>query len=207
MNFLKKYGWIILLLIVVIGVGSVGVKFLNDLFFERGLAAARAAYDQQIAEADARIKVNTEYYSAIIGTAEKARQDARAAHEAEIRKFKNDIGYFKSETAEALKVKEATVAQWYAAKQLDEITINLQTEQIEGLDLRVKGLISDWQQSDIDKDAAHKKIVNDLMMKFQSCQNWSAILEKKLARPKIWTYLKDAAYIGGAFLLGRASAK
>lgn len=201
----KKYWPIVLLLFVCGGVLSIGYNFLSDLLYSKALAAAKAEYDQKIADANARIKVNTEHYSAIIGKAERDRQDAKAQHEAEIRKYKNDIGYFKSETADALKAKEATVAQWYAAKQLDEVTIGLASDRIEAQDATIEKMITEHGQAIADLNTAHQAIVDDLVLKFQSCQQWSSILEKRLARPKFWTYIKDAAVIGGSFLLGRAS--
>lgn len=199
---IKKYGWIILFLIVIGGLLSIGYDFLQEIFFQKGMEFAKAENERVQAEADARIKVNTDFYVGLIGKAEKDRQDVKAVHEAEIRKYKNNIGYFKSETSEALKAKNATVAQWFAAKQLDEITINLQAEQIEGLDLRVKGLIADWAQSDIDKNIAHKKIIDDWKLKIKSCKDYSDKLEAKL-KPSLWKYVKQGVVVISAFALGR----
>ena len=67
----KKYWPIVLLLFVCGGVLSIGYNFLSDLLYSKALAAAKAEYDQKIADANARIKVNTEHYSAIIGKAER----------------------------------------------------------------------------------------------------------------------------------------
>jgi len=198
----KRYGWIVLLLFVAGGVLSIGYNFLRDYLFNAGMAAAKADYDQKQAEADAKLVAKNAEYVALIGKAEKDRQDAKAQHEAEKRKFQKDIGYFKSETALALKAKNATAEQWAAAKTQDEIIIGLATDRIEAQDKQIKTLIADWTQSDIDKDAAHKKIVDDMTLKFQACTDWSNKLEAA-AKKKPFAKVLQVVVVASAFALGK----
>ena len=202
MNFIKANWWKFLLMIVVVWAAVTGYNILRDYLFNAGMAAAKADYDALQAEADAKLVAKNAEYVALIGKAEKDRQDAKAQHEAEKRKFQKDIGYFKSETALALKAKNATVEQWAAAKTQDEIIIGLATDRIEAQDKQIKTLIADWTQSDIDKDAAHKKIVDDMALKFQRCQEWSDKLEAK-AKRKPFAKVIQVAVVVAAFSLGR----
>ena len=202
MNFLKQNWWKLLAGAVVIFIALQGYNFLRDYLFNAGMAAAKAQYDKLQAEADARLVAKNVEYVALIGKAEKHRQDEKAQHEAEVSKLKSDIGYFKSETALALKAKNATIDQWAAEKTKDEVTIGLQAEQIEKDDLQVKTLIANWSASDIAKDAAHKKIVDELTMKFTRCQEWTAVLEKKVTK-KPFTRVIQVAVVVAAFALGK----
>ena len=202
MDFLKTHGWKLLLGIIVIWGMVTGYNALRDFIFNAGLASAKAEYDQNISDANARIVAQNQNYAALIGEAERRRQEVKAAHEAEIRKYKNDIGYFKSETALALKAKNATAEQWAAAKTQDEIIIGLATDRIEAQDTQIKTLIADWAQSDIDKDAAHQAIVNALDFKYQRCQEWSNKLEAKVRRKPFAKAVQVAAVVA-AFALGK----
>ena len=202
MNFIKANWWKFLLMIVVVWAAVTGYNTLRDYLFNAGMAAAKADYDAAIVEADARLVAKNAEYVALIGEAERKRQEVKAQHEAEIRKFKNDIGYFKSETADALKAKNATVEQWAAAKTQDEIIIGLATDRIEAQDKQIKTLIADWTQSDIDKDAAHKKIVDDMTLKFQACTDWSNKLEAA-AKKKPFAKVLQVVVVASAFALGK----
>jgi hypothetical protein len=200
---LKKYGWIVLLLFVAGGILSIGYNFMRDLFFNAGMAAAKVAYVHKVDAAEARIVEQNKKYFDMIGEAERKRQETKAAHEVEIAKYKNDVKYFQSETAVALKAKNATVEQWANAKTQDEIVIGLATDRIEALDKQLTKTLADWAASDIAKDAAHKAIVDDMALKFQACTDWSNKLEKKLAKPKFLGRLAQAGVIVAAFVLGR----
>ena len=198
---IKKIRLLVLAGIVVIGLLYLGYTYLRDLLFKQALAQAKADYELKIGELEAKIKVNTDFYVALIGDSEKKRQDELEAHRKEKAKFEGDKSYFKSETAKALKEKNATVEQWEAEKVKDEITINLQAERINELDLKYDNLVEAWKQSDIKKDAAHEKIVSDLKLQFVACQEWSKKLENKL-KPKPIAKIIQLAEIGAAFALG-----
>ena len=134
MNFLKANWKFLLAGVVVIFLLVTGYNFLRDYLFNAGMAAAKADYDKLQAEADAKLVAKNAEYVKLIGEAERQRQEVKAQHEAEIRKYKSDIGLFKSETALALKAKNATVEQWAAEKTKDEVVIGLATERIETLE-------------------------------------------------------------------------
>ena len=203
MNFIKTNWWKFLLMIVVVWAAVTGYNVLRDYLFNAGMAAAKADYDKLQAEADAKLVAKNAEYIALIGKAEKDRQDAKAQHEAEKRKFQSDIGYFKSETALAMKAKNATAEQWAAAKTQDEIVINLQSERIESQDKQIDKLIADGGQAINDLNAAHKAIVDELTAKNIRCQEWTAVLESKVKRKPLARVIQ-VAVVAAAFGLGMA---
>jgi hypothetical protein len=202
MNFIKANLWKLLAMVVVVYLMVTGYNTLRDYLFNAGMAAAQAKYDEAIAEANARLVAKNREYVALIGDAERKRQEVKAAHELEIRKFKSDIGYFRSETAAALRAKKATTEQWAAEKTKDEVTINLQAERIEALDLSVESIMADWKASDDRKDAAHKAVVDELTTKFTRCEEWTTTLEEKIKRKPLGNVLQVGAVVT-AFVLGR----
>jgi len=203
-NLIKKHWWKAALLVIVIYFASLGVGIVKDLFFQAGMAAAKGKYEEQIVIYDTRIAEKTKQLNDVSEKAAKDRETMKAEHAAEIIKYKSDVSYFKSETAEALKTRKASEQEWAAAKINDEITINLQTEEIAVLDLRVTNLIMAWKVSDEEKDRLHGIIVIDLEAKYKACQMWSGKLEKKL-KPKFFGRVVQVVVIGAAFMLGRGS--
>jgi hypothetical protein len=203
MNFIKTNGWKLLLGVVAIYILISGYNTLRDFLFNSGLAAAKADYDRAQAEAAAKAKVDTDFYISLVADAEKARQDEKDAHAAEVRKYQHDVSYFKSETALTLAEKNASVEQWKAEKINDEITINLQQDHIGELDVMLENTIARWKKSDIERDAAHQLVVDDLTFRFTKCQEWSTKLEANVKR-KPFAKILQVAVIGAAFVLGRA---
>ncbi|MFH1305686.1 MAG: hypothetical protein ABIH74_04730 [Candidatus Omnitrophota bacterium] len=203
-NFIKKHWWKAALLVIAVYFAFLGWGIVKDLFFQAGMAAAKGEYENQIAYYDTRIAKKNMLLNYVSEKAARDRETMKAEHVAEISKHKRDVAYFKSETAEALKARKATEREWAAAKTNDEITINLQTEEIAALDLRVTNLIMVWKVSDEEKDRLHGIIVIDLEAKYKACQMWSGKLEKKL-KPKFFGRVVQVVVIGAAFMLGRGS--
>ena len=206
MNFIKANLWKLLAMVVVVYFMVMSYNTLRDYLFNAGMAAAKADYDENISAANARIEAQNKNYVNLIGEAERKRQETKITHEAEIAKYKNDVKYFRSETAVALKAKNATIEQWAAAKTQDEIIIGLATDRIEVQDKQIKKMIAEHGQVIADLNTAHKAIVDDMAMKFQRCQEWSDKLEAKVKKKLgIWRYIGKAAERGAWFMLGRAS--
>lgn len=203
-NLIKKHWWKAALLVIAIYFAVLGAGIVKDLFFQAGMAAAKGEYEEQIVIYDTRIAEKTKLLNDVSEKAAKDRETIKVEHKKEIAQYKSDVSYFKSETAEALKARKATEREWAAAKTNDEITINLQAEEIDRLDLRVTNLIAAWKVSDMEKEHLHGVIVADLEDKYKACQMWSGKLEKKL-RPKFFGRVVQVVVVGAAFMLGRGS--
>jgi len=203
-NLIKKHWWKAALLVIVVYFAILGAGIVKDLFYQAGMAAAKEDYEEQIVLSDTRIAEKTKLLNDVSEKAAKDRETMKAEHIAEISQYKRDVSYFKSETAEALKARKATEREWAAAKINDEITINLQTEEIDRLDLRVTNLITAWKVSDMEKERLHGAIVADLEAKYTACQTWSGKLEKKL-KPKFFGRVVQVVIVGAAFALGRGT--
>ena len=200
--FIKNNWWKILVGVIAIYLAYTGDSVIRDYFFRAGMAAAKGKYEDQIAKINVSLAAKDVLLKESEDKSAKKISDIKAEHAEEIKAYKKDISYFKSETAEALKARRATEREWAAAKTQDEITITLQAEEIVRLDRRVYTTLAEWKASDDEKAALHEAIVADWEAKFAKCQEWSGRLEKA-AKPKILGKVLTVVVVVAAYTLGR----
>lgn len=203
-TFIKTHGWKILTGIVAVGILYLGVSFTKDLLFGKALEAARLEYKQQVADLQAKVETGKAAYLALGEKAGQERETHRVEHEKEIRNINTVFDIFKSTSAAELKKKGAKIDEVLVEKEKDEAALFEAKETIAGLDLSNQRILANWELSDIAKDAAHKKIVDAITLKYTKCQEWSDKLDAKL-KPKPLAKVLQVAEILVSFALGRLS--
>lgn len=205
MNFIKKWSWLILgILTVAILAG--GLNFGYNLMRARAFAQAKGQYEAKIAAAESAKIAALAEKARLSENAGKDREDARLRAEAEKRKADNVFAIFKSETAEKLKARDATISEVLAEKEKDEIVITEAREIIGTIYIENKTIREAWALSDERIEAANKEAMDALTLQFQTCTTWSAVLEKRL-KPTFLGRLKEVGKYALAFTAGRLSAK
>jgi hypothetical protein len=169
------------------------------------MAKAEAKYQAQMALKDQDIAAGKTAYNALAESAGKYRVEQVEAQAAEKRRHDNAVAVLKSESSEKLRERNATIAEVLKQKELDEMLLAEKQQTIEAQDTRFSLAMATWAKSDIDKDAAHAKIVADLEFKYSTCETWRTKIAKSL-KPTFWKRVKEYGKYALAFGAGRASA-
>jgi hypothetical protein len=205
MNFIKKW-WKPIAGMVLVAVIAYTGKATYDALFIKAEDRAKAKYEAKIAAAETAKQKSLAERDRLAEQAGKDREAARLRAEEEKRKADNVFAIFKSETAEKLKGRDATIAEVLAEKEKDEIVITEAKDIIEFQYAENMLLRSNWKLSDERIAAANKEAMDNLALQYSACQDWSAKLEKKL-RPTFWGRFKEGAKLALAFGAGYAAGK
>ena len=203
--FIKKWSWLILG-IVTVAVLAGGINFGYNFMEARAYAVARGQYEAKIAAAEQAKRAALAEKDRLSENAGLEREEARLRAETEKRKADNVFAIFKSEIAEKLKARDATIAEVLAEKEKDEIVITEAREIIDTLHMENKTIREAWALSDEQIEAANKKAMDAMTLQIQTCTKWSAVLEKRL-KPTFWSRAKEVGKYALAFTAGRLSAK
>jgi hypothetical protein len=207
MTISKSTAWKIAAGLVSIFLLWQGYNFTKGMWIDWALNQAKAKHQAEIAVLQVKIDASKAAYSKLAEASGKYRAEQIAAAEAEKRRHENAVAILKSESAEKLRERNATIAEVLKAKELDELRIIEDQETIDAKDAQFADAMKRWAQSDIDKDAAHAEVVAGLEAKYQACAKWTTVLEKRLKKSfwsKFGEYAKYGAAFGAGYMAGRA---
>ena len=203
---MKKYWFKIIAVLAAVFLLWQGYSFTRGMFIDWAMRQAKAQYQAEIAELEARISAGQARYNLLSENAAREREESRIRAEKEKRKAENDFAIYRSETSAELRKRNATIAQVLTEKEKDEallvearLTINTQYADHQAT-------LSAWKLSDERKDAAHAEVVAGLEAKYQACAKWTTVLEKRLKK-SFWSQLGEYAKYGAAFSVGYAAGR
>jgi hypothetical protein len=203
---IKRHGWKIVAGLAAIFLLWQGYSFTRGMFIDWAMRQAKKQYQAEIAELQARVDAGQARYDLLSENSAREREETRIRIEWEKRKADNAFAILRSETAEELRNRKATIDQVLAEKEKDEALLIDAKETIDTQYAEHQATLIAWKLSDERKDAAHAEIVAGLEMKYQTCARWTTVLEKRLKRSfwsRLGQYAKYGAAFGTGYTLGR----
>jgi len=180
-----------------------GYGVTRDLAFRAAMGKAKAEYQLELDRMQAD---KTKALKDKDALAEKAgRERCEILEQAEREKRKSDAVFqaMRSESAAALRKRDAKIAEVLAEKEKDEVVIAEAKETITAQAQLLICTLTAWRISETNLEDAHSRALAASEAQFSACQAWTARLEKKLA-PKPLEKLLRGAVVLGAFAVGMA---
>jgi len=180
--------------------------FARNYLESWAMGRAKKIYEEKINKLEQMIQTKDNQYYSLSEKAGKDREEFRKKTETEINNALTRIDILRGNSAANLRRKDAQIAEILSEKEKDEAALRDAGNNITALRNTNLQILRAWEISDQEKDKAHKEVVDDLKLKYTTCQRWTETLEKRL-RPTLWGKVKKwAGYslaFGSGYALGR----